>query len=255
MKFDNYIGIDYSGAKTVESRLKGLQVYEATQDEQPAKITTPAQGVKNWSRLEVAQYCKDVLESDEISIIGIDHGFSFPIDYMKRYGINSWDDFLLDFVRHWPTSEPLTRVDSVRNNNPRIGEAKELRLCEEWTATAKSVFMFDVQGSVAKSTHSGLPWLLWLREIPTFRERVHFWPFDGFDVPDDKSVIVEAYPALYKRRFCKQGRNPDEHDAWSISAWMKEADRREILDRYFNPPLMLDELEKAKLEGWILGVC
>jgi hypothetical protein len=143
----------------------------------------------------------------------------------------------------------------VRNNNPRIGEAKELRLCEEWTATAKSVFMFDVQGSVAKSTHSGLPWLLWLREIPTFRERVHFWPFDGFDVPDDKSVIVEAYPALYKRRFCKQGRNPDEHDAWSISAWLKEADRREILDRYFNPPLMLDELKKAKLEGWILGVC
>ncbi|MFT5396712.1 MAG: hypothetical protein ACI85N_001917 [Gammaproteobacteria bacterium] len=255
MKFDNYIGIDYSGAETTESRLKGLQVYKATQTDQPVKASTATHGVKNWSRLEVAQYCKKVLGSDETSIIGIDHGFSFPINYMKRYRLNTWDKFLVDFVRHWPTADPLTRVDSVRDNNPRTGNPTELRLCEEWTATAKSVFMFDVQGSVAKSTHSGLPWLLWLREIPMLQERVHFWPFDGFDVPDHKSVMVEAYPALYKRRFCKQNRSPDEHDAWSIAAWIKEADKRGILDRYFIPPLMSNERKKAELEGWILGVC
>ena len=29
MRFSRYIGIDYSGAQTPESRLKALQVYEA----------------------------------------------------------------------------------------------------------------------------------------------------------------------------------------------------------------------------------
>jgi hypothetical protein len=30
------------------------------------------------------------------------------------------------------------------------------------SATAESVFLFDVQGSVAKSTFAGLPWLLYM---------------------------------------------------------------------------------------------
>jgi len=150
---------------------------------------------------------------------------------------------------------PHTYVDFVRDNNPRTGDPSELRLCEKWTATAKSVFQFDVQGSVAKSTHAGLPWLLWLREILASSAHVHFWPFDGFEVPEGKSVIVEAYPALYKRRFPKADRSSDEYDAYSIAAWMREADRREIIDRYFSPPLTLPERNQVKLEGWILGVC
>lgn len=163
--------------------------------------------------------------------------------------------------KHWWARSELIRyvqkdtyVDFVRDDNPRTGDPSELRLCEQWTATAKSVFLFDVQGSVAKSTHSGLPWLLWLREMPGSRSHVHFWPFDGFDVPEGKSVIAEAYPALYKRRFPKGDRSSDEHDAWSIAAWVQEADHRGTLDRYFEPPLTLPERKQAELEGWILGV-
>ncbi len=254
VKFQRYIGIDYSGAETSESRLKALQVFEASTGGDPKKISTPAAGAKNWSRLEVAQYCLKVLELNEPVIIGIDHGFSFPLSYMKRYGLSRWDVFLQDFMRHWPTAAPHTYVDFVRDNNSRTGDSSELRLCEQWTATAKSVFQFDVQGSVAKSTHAGLPWLLWLRESPVLRGKVHFWPFDGFGVPASKSVIVEVYPALYKRRFPKQSRTADEHDAWSVAAWLQEADRRGILDSYFAPPLMLPERRRAELEGWILGV-
>ena len=255
MKFERYIGIDYSGAQTAESRLKALQVFEASGIEEPVKISTPTAGAKNWTRLEVAQYCRKTLASGEPVIIGIDHGFSFPMSYMQRYGISHWDVFLQDFMRHWPTADPHTYVDFVRDNNPRTGDPSELRLCEQWTATAKSVFHFDVQGSVAKSTHSGLPWLLWLREMPDARSHVHFWPFDGFAVPAGKSVIAEAYPALYKRRFPREDRSPDEHDAWSVAAWLQEADRRGILRQYFEPPLTLPEHKQAKLEGWILGVC
>ena len=62
------------------------------------------------------------------------------------------------------------------------------------------------------------------------------------------------YPALYKRRFPKEGRSPDEHDAWSIAFWLQEADRRGTLDRYFEPPLTFPERKQAILEGWILEV-
>ena len=253
MQFTRYIGIDYSGAQTPESRLKALQVYEAGRDGAPKKISTPAEGAKNWSRLEIAQYCGQVLASEEPVIIGIDHGFSFPMSYMQRYGLPNWDAFLQDFMRHWPTADPHTYVDFVRDDNPRTGDSSELRLCEQWTATAKSVFLFDVQGSVAKSTHSGLPWLLWLRESPILRDKVHFWPFDGFEVPEGKSVIAEAYPTLYKRRYSREERTSDEHDAWSVAAWLQESDRRGILDQYLTPPLTLPERKQAELEGWILG--
>ncbi len=254
MRFAYHIGIDYSGAQTPTSRLKALQVFEATNDSGPVKVSTPVEGAKNWTRLEIAQYCLKVLETGEPVIIGIDHGFSFPVSYMQRYGIPSWDAFLDDFMRHWPTADPHKYVDFVRDNNPRTGDPSELRLCEQWTATAKSVFQFDVQGSVAKSTHAGLPWLLWLREMPGARGRVHFWPFDGFEVPDGRSVIAEVYPSLYRRRFPKDGRTTDEHDAWSVSAWLREADHRDLLNKYFTPPLTLPERKQAALEGWILGV-
>jgi hypothetical protein len=54
------------------------------------------------------------------------------------------------------------------------------RLTEERSGSAKSVFHFDVQGSVAKSTHAGIPWLRFIRQ--PLGKRVHFWPFDGWDV-------------------------------------------------------------------------
>ena len=38
------------------------------------------------------------------------------------------------------------------------------RLTEQRTGGAKSVFHFDVHGSVAKSTHAGIPWLRFIRQ-------------------------------------------------------------------------------------------
>jgi hypothetical protein len=55
------------------------------------------------------------------------------------------------------------------------------RIAESDPGGGKSVFHFDVQGSVAKSTHAGIPWLRFIRQ--RLGERVHFCPFDGWDVP------------------------------------------------------------------------
>lgn len=87
-------------------------------------------------------------------------------------------------------------------------------------AAAKSVFHFDVPGSVAKSTHAGIPGLLFL--LKSEGDRVHFWPFDGWKVPPGKSAVVEVYPAL-----------------WS---------------RFFSPSLTEEETKTAEIEGWILGI-
>ena len=45
-----------------------------------------------------------------------------------------------------------------------MGNARRRRLTEERAGGAKSVFHFDVQRSVAKSTHAGIPWLRFIRQ-------------------------------------------------------------------------------------------
>ncbi len=67
----------------------------------------------------------------------------------------------------------------TRSGNPRWRRVTELR-----ARTAKSVFHFDVQGSVAKSAHAGIPWLRCIRH--QLKDRVHFWPFDGWSVPSNR---------------------------------------------------------------------
>jgi hypothetical protein len=116
----------------------------------------------------------------------------------------------------------------------------------------KSVFHFDVQGQVAKSTHVGIPWLRFIRQH--LGERVHFWPFDGWDIPAGRSAIAEVYPALWSRGFADEGRTGDQHDAFSIAAWLSRADRDSSLAAFLKPELNPAERTVAQVEGWILGV-
>ena len=48
--FENFIGIDYSGADTPVKRNKGLQVFMAAGDGKPVKIKTDAGSNWNWNR-------------------------------------------------------------------------------------------------------------------------------------------------------------------------------------------------------------
>lgn len=258
MNFVQHVGIDYSGAQTSTARLPGLQVYSAASDF-PERVLSPASRESksvNWSRSEVADWLIAQARSGQRFIAGIDHGFSFPLSYFERYGIKSWVEFLSDFVQHWPTHELRTSVDDLRfrKEGPpdRSGSNKDLRLTEKWTSSAKSVFLFDVQGSVAKSTHAGLPWLVKIRE--EVGDLVHFWPFDGWQVPVGKSVIAEVYPSIFRNRFAREHRTPDQHDAYAIARWLKEMDARGRLEQYFQPPLTAEERSVADLEGWILGI-
>ena len=116
--FDIFLGTDYPGAQTPTSRLKGLQVYAAQPGGVPQKRPGPARSNNgqpfNWTRAEIAQFLLAQARQEVRFIAGIDHGFSFPLAYFRRYGLASWPAFLADFVRHWPTDGDHVYADSVR---------------------------------------------------------------------------------------------------------------------------------------------
>ena len=166
--------------------------------------------------------------------------------YVSCKGITSSSQAITTTARN---SRPLARcIDGAA----RMGNSRWRRLTEERAGSAKSVFHFDVQGSVAKSTHAGIPWLRYIRE--RLGKRVHFWPFDGWDIPAGRSAIVEVYPALWSRSFANEGRTGDQHDAFSIAAWLSRADRDGSLAAFLKPELSPPERTLAQVEGWILGV-
>jgi hypothetical protein len=227
--FQQYIGVRYSGRKGPEDRIPEIRVFTAHEDHEP--------------------YVDTKLGGEVPVVVGIDHAFSFPQSYMERNELKSWEDFLDDFEGHWPTDRFSVR--ELLPGNPRTGDPDEHRLTGRWTAFPRSVFAFDMQDSPAKSTHAGLPWLAYLRRSG---DRVHIWPFDGFEVPLGRSVVAEVRPARFRHRYPKEGLGKEDQDAYATCAWLQERDRLGLLRPYFTPPLSSAEKERALLEGWILGV-
>jgi hypothetical protein len=255
--FERYIGIDYSGAQTPSSSLKGLRVYAADRTVAPKEIQPPASPRKYWTRRGIAEWLVERLVERSPMLVGIDHGFSFPLQYFEQHGLRlDWPSFLDDFQRHWPTDEDIY-VDFVResiagNGAARSGNPRWRRVTELRARTAKSVFQFDVHGSVAKSTHAGIPWLRYIRQ--RVKDRAHFWPFDGWSVPPGRAVVAEVYPALWNMTFPCEGRTPDQQDAFAIAKWTQGADCDGSLEKFLCTEIEPHENKKARIEGWILGV-
>jgi hypothetical protein len=255
--FERYIGIDYSGAETCESSLKGLRVFMADRASEPREVAPPPGPRKNWTRKAIAHWLVERLSERHVTLMGIDHGFSFPLQYFEKYGLaHDWPAFLDDFQEHWPTDEDSIYVDFVRegecgNGAARRGDSHWRRITEV-RAGAKSVFHFDVPGSVAKSTHAGIPWLRYL--FNAVGDRTHFWPFDEWEVPPSKSAVVEFCPALWSHGFPRDGRNPDQQDAYVAAEWLRRHDLDGTLEQSFNPSLTAQERKVAEIEGWILGI-
>jgi hypothetical protein len=255
--FERYVGIDYSGAETCDSSLKGLRVYMADRVTEPHEVAPPPSSRWYWTRKAIAQWLVERLAEPPATVVGIDHGFSFPLRYFEKYGLpHDWSAFLDDFQKHWPTDEANTYVDFVRegecgNGGGRCGDSRWRRITEV-RAGAKSVFHFDVPGSVAKATHAGIPWLLFLRK--SVGDQVHFWPFDGWKVPPGKSAVLEVYPSLWSHSFPRDGRDSHQQDAYATAEWLRRSDLEGTLERFLGPSLTEKERKTAAIEGWILGI-
>lgn len=256
MIYSRYIGIDYSGAEVPTSSLKGLRIYETDGTGPPEEVQPPPSPRKYWTRREIAEWLADTLAEGAPTLVGIDHAFSFPLRYFEVHWLPEWPVFLDDFQQHWPTDGEHMYVDFVRDGSHGDGAARmgnpRWRRLTDMRAGAKSAFHFDVPGSVAKSTHAGLPWLRYLRR--EVGHRVCFWPFDAWNVPKGQSCVVEVYPKLWSKGFPREQRTADQHDAYSIAEWMREKDRSGSLGGFFCPSLTPEERTVAGVEGWILGI-
>ena len=258
-QFERYIGIDYSGEKTADSPLPGLRVYESKgQGPATERRPTPDESV-NWTRRGLAEWLKVELEEQEEpvpTIVGIDHAFSFPQPYFETYDLPyCWNCFLDDFCKHWPTDNAGVNSGRLLNSGDPMAEARRGRKGwfrrTEMNNTGKSVFNFKTKGQVASSTHAGLPFL---RDIRRTLTNVHFWPFDGWEIPPRTSCIVEAYPKLYLDEYSKE-KFPTNHqrDAFATAMWMRDAEQDGRLKDALNPALPDHVRAAAKYEGWILG--
>lgn len=254
--FQRYIGVHYSGAETPHSSLRGLRIYEATLTSPPVEIRPPPSPKKYWTRSGIANWLQERLSGDSPTIVGIAHAFSFPLRYFEVHHIEpDWSVFLEDFRKHWPTDSIHTYVDFVLNRTcgdagARSGHSRWRRITEERVG-AKSVFNWDVPKSISKATHAGLPWLHSLRAA--VGDKVHFWPFDGWKVPERRSAVVEVYPPLWSPNYPRESRTPHQHAAYVAAAWMHDADTNGRLQHLLEPTLEPHELRIGQLEGWILG--
>ena len=250
--FERYIGIDYSGAGLPDQGLQGLRVFEAFSDKMPVERRPKRRIQPHWSRRSLAYWLMEILFEGAPALVGIDHGFSFPMAYLETYSLrDSWDQSLDDFVKAWPCHLEGVSVESQRSRNVRVGSPRWRRQTEI-LAGAKSIFHFDVPGSVAKSTHAGLPWLHHLRR--SFGSHIHFWPMDGFEVPEGVSVLMEAYPSLWKGVQGEMEGTPDQKDAYAIARMLETLDRTGGLKALWGPPQDLWIRDLALNEGWIFGV-
>ena len=84
LAFDRYIGIDYSGAETPISSLKGLRTYMADRIGSPTEVPPPPSPRKYWTRREIAEWLVERLSEEQPTLVGIDHGFSFPLRYFDK---------------------------------------------------------------------------------------------------------------------------------------------------------------------------
>ena len=71
--FERYIGIDYSGAQTPKSSLKGLRVYVADRLTAPQEVEPPPSPRKYWTRRGIAEWLVERLSEGEATLVGIDH--------------------------------------------------------------------------------------------------------------------------------------------------------------------------------------
>lgn len=258
--FERYIGIDYSGAKSPGNPLKGIRAFNATRYAAPLESKTPISRHKYWTRRGLAEWLVTELRQGPPTLVGMDHAFSFPVAYFEKYGLpRDWRKFLADFCDSWRTGEPNVRpgamFDEFRQGKRelRCGDSGWLRLTEQLSrGTPKSVFRWHVNGTVAHSTHAGLPWLKYLDE--ELGGRVHFWPFDGWSFEPGKSVVAEVYPAIWKHLTAPPGWDEHQRDAWRVAEMLRHLDASGGLATHLESAGAAGVKERAAVEGWILGV-
>ena len=278
-KFNHYIGIDYSGAgKHYEPQSNISVAICSNAQEQPFIFASPdkIETIGAWSRKSLAEWLVKVLRNREKVLIGIDHAFSLPVYYLEDKKITNFDMMISHVAEFNPINMSNTVHGSIMCNDEFSQyfddglnlKSQAFRITDKQAHQnkfpAKPIFKPAKTGhTVTYATFAGIPWLGYIREnVP--KDKLHFWPFDGWGIPEGKSAIVEVYPRLFNGD--KSGKkilppetfgldNENDRDAYCVAKWMAENDQNGTLDEYLTMK-NLSESDRtiADIEGWILGL-
>src|SRR5262249_43553877 len=85
--FQRYLGMDYAGARVPTASLQGLRVYLTESNAAPEEVQPPPSPRKYWTRRAIAEWLVQQLSAGTPTLVGIDHGFSFPLRYFEAHGL------------------------------------------------------------------------------------------------------------------------------------------------------------------------
>ncbi|MDF2934687.1 MAG: hypothetical protein K0Q90_60 [Paenibacillaceae bacterium] len=129
------------------------------------------------------------------------------------------------------------------------------RLVEERYRRLKPGYQLGGIGSVGQQTLYGV---LYLRELLELCKEagvaVHIWPQHGTRIPDTGHVAAEVYPTLSLAMEGIRGPRTDAGDAAACVSWLSRLDREGGLEELLALSFGEEEWQRARLEGWVLGV-
>jgi len=209
LKFDRFIGIDWSGAKDPRRRLQVAQCFPGTKVPQ-------IQGSNGWQRKEVLDWLIHLNKTGERIIAGFDFAFAYPYCDKESYFpshpqspknvVALWGK--IDTICHdshdfyggpfYKTSDAIF-VDYLHYPK-RKGKRYEGRLRKTDASCKKikgcnpaSVFLCLGAQSVGIASISGMRLLHYINS--ELKHNFLVWPF--FSLDNSRSVIVEIFPRLF----------------------------------------------------------
>jgi hypothetical protein len=285
-EFDLYAFADYSGSKSEYQQRKAiaLSVIDNNKKQLYTDHTYTRESLRNFF---ITILVKASSEKKRI-MFGFDHSYSFPVGFYDIVAGEKWETWeqLLDLLynggqelppvndrpREWakavndlickrlglpkgPFWGPNFKEQQKSPEFPfKSWNMKEKRLVEERVPQTKPVYKIGGPGSVGLQSIYGIQNLVELRnEIRSRGIELFCWPFDGWDLPSSGHMLVEIYPKLFN----KKSKNHLQ-DAEACSEWLYEQDKKSRLLDWLDPDNFKmesrNELQRASLEGWIIGV-
>jgi hypothetical protein len=174
----------------------------------PSEVQPPPSPRKYWTRRGIAEWLVEHLSEARPTLVGIDHGFSFPVRFFDEYRLpHEWPAFLDDFQKHWPTDHDIyvafVREGVCGNAAARRGNASWRRVTEQ-RARAKSVIyqradsFYSSPQNAAKFSQEARLLLVpagWLKHVRGQVKATGLEPFGEFR-PDACGSKNSNYPAI-----------------------------------------------------------
>lgn len=218
--FDQFVAIDWSGARGARHKGIALAVASTHADQAPADHPAPAPSLIRphhlWSRQEVLDWLFQQADQNANMLIGFDFSSSFAFHDQGAY-FPHWSDSPADSPSLWALIDDICQADPdlsapsflahpdahrhFRHGGGIVGDlfgqgGGRLRYVEHHqraTGQAASVSNFNLVGAaqVGKASLSGM------RVLHHIRPHIPLWPLDP--IPSSGPLLVEIYTSIAAR--------------------------------------------------------